>query len=42
MAEEISLKYNLTINPREKVRDLSVGSKQKVEILKALLRGRRF
>ena len=39
MAEEISLKYNLAINPREKVRDLSVESKQKVEILKALLRG---
>ena len=39
MAEEISRKYNLTINPREKVRNLSVGSKQKVEILKALLRG---
>lgn len=39
MTEAISKKYNLPINPREKVGNLSVGSKQKVEILKALLRG---
>ena len=39
MTQEISKKYNLPIDPREKVGNLSVGSKQKVEILKALLRG---
>lgn len=39
MTLEISKKYNLPIDPREKVGNLSVGSKQKVEILKALLRG---
>ena len=39
MVTEISEKYNLSIPPRAKVRDLSVGQKQKVEILKALLHG---
>lgn len=39
ITEEISKKYNLTIDPRAKVEDLPVGFKQKVEILKALLRG---
>ena len=39
LTEEISKKYNLIVNPREKVGNLSVGSKQKVEILKALFRG---
>lgn len=39
MTHDISKKYNLPIDPREKVGNLSVGSKQKVEILKALLRG---
>lgn len=32
-------KYNLIVNPRTAVRDLPVGQKQKVEILKALVRG---
>ncbi|OQB23999.1 MAG: Galactose/methyl galactoside import ATP-binding protein MglA [Firmicutes bacterium ADurb.Bin182] len=36
---EISHKYNLPIEPNERVEDLTVGQKQKVEILKALLRG---
>lgn len=36
---EISEKYNLNVPPRAKIRDLSVGQKQKVEILKALLHG---
>ncbi|MGG4146788.1 ABC transporter ATP-binding protein [Paenibacillus algorifonticola] len=39
MTEEMSKKYNLLVNPKAKVEDLSVGMKQKVEILKALLRG---
>lgn len=36
---EISEKYNLKVPPHTKVRDLTVGQKQKVEILKALLHG---
>jgi len=36
---ELSEKYNLTVDPSAKVRDLPVGIKQKVEILKALYRG---
>jgi simple sugar transport system ATP-binding protein len=36
---DISQKYNLPIDPNEKVEDLTVGQKQKVEILKALIRG---
>jgi simple sugar transport system ATP-binding protein len=39
MVLDVSKKYNLQINPKIKVRDLTVGQKQKVEILKALLRG---
>lgn len=39
MTKETAQKYNLTVNPEAKVEDLSVGMKQKVEILKALLRG---
>ncbi len=39
LTEEISQKYNLHIDPRAKVKSLSVAQKQKVEILKALLRG---
>lgn len=39
ITEEISYKYNLIVDPRAKVADLPVGIKQKVEILKALLRG---
>lgn len=37
--EEIAEKFNMQINPRTKVQDLTVGQKQKVEILKALFRG---
>lgn len=36
---EISKKYNLSVNPKEITRNLPVGVKQKVEILKALARG---
>ncbi|WP_243108725.1 ABC transporter ATP-binding protein [Clostridium rectalis] len=39
ITEEISKKYNLIVDPKAKVADLPVGIKQKVEILKALLRG---
>ena len=38
-AVDIIKKYNFTINPKEKVRDLPIGTRQKVEILKALYRG---
>lgn len=36
---EVSEKYGLEIDPNARIRDLSVGLKQRVEILKALLRG---
>ena len=39
---EISSKYNLHVDPEALIRDLSVGSKQKVEILKILCRGVRI
>ena len=39
ITEEIAKKYNLKVDARAKVEDLPVGFKQKVEILKALLRG---
>ncbi|MCD9023595.1 ABC transporter ATP-binding protein [Cohnella silvisoli] len=39
MTLELSRKYNLTVDPHAKVEHLSVGMKQKVEILKALIRG---
>ncbi|MEG2353840.1 MAG: ABC transporter ATP-binding protein [Clostridium sp.] len=39
ITKELSEKYNLAVNPKAKVEDLPVGIKQKVEILKALLRG---
>lgn len=39
LTEETARKYNLSVNARAKVEDLSVGMKQKVEILKALVRG---
>lgn len=39
LVEEVSRKYNLPIDPRAKVEDLPVGFKQRVEILKILLRG---
>ena len=34
--EELSRTFGLTINPRDKVQDLSVGERQRVEIIKAL------
>lgn len=37
--EQLGKKYNLYVNPNEKVENLTVGQKQKVEILKALFRG---
>jgi ABC-type uncharacterized transport system ATPase subunit len=36
---ELSRKYNLIVDPLARVEHLSVGMKQKVEILKALIRG---
>ena len=37
--ENLSRQYGLTIDPRAKIADLSVGLQQRVEILKALYRG---
>ena len=37
-AEEIIKKYNFSINPKSIIRDLPIGTRQKVEILKALYR----
>ena len=42
LVEDIADKFQFDINPRAKVEDIPVGTKQKVELLKALLRGRRF
>ncbi len=39
MVRDISEKYNFKVEPNKLVMDLSVGKKQKVEILKALIRG---
>ena len=39
MTREVSTKYNLGVDPLDIVEDISVGQKQKVEILKALIRG---
>lgn len=39
IAREVSEKYNFKVDSKTRVRDLSVGMKQKVEILKALVRG---
>lgn len=39
LVEDIAAKFQFDINPRAKVEDIPVGTKQKVEILKALLRG---
>jgi simple sugar transport system ATP-binding protein len=39
ITEESMAKYKLNVNPLAKIQDLSVGQKQKVEILKALVRG---
>ena len=38
LTQQISDKYNLKVNATSKVKDLSVGQKQKVEIIKALAR----
>lgn len=37
--EEISREYGLTVDPRARVEDISVGQQQRAEILKALYRG---
>lgn len=37
--KELAKKYNFKLNAKSRVRDISVGEKQKVEILKALARG---
>ena len=37
ITEEYAKKYNLHVDPNAKVRDIPVGMKQKVEILKALV-----
>ena len=39
ITKEYSAKYNLLVDPDAKVMDIPVGMKQKVEILKALVRG---
>ena len=39
ITKEFSEKYNLSVDPSAKVADVPVGMKQKVEILKALVRG---
>lgn len=39
ITENLSKQYNLKVDPKAKIEDLPVGTKQKVEILKALLRG---
>lgn len=39
LVKEIGEKFNFKINPKAKIKDLTVGQKQKVEILKALIRG---
>lgn len=39
VTEEISKKYNLNVNANDKVEDISLAMKQKLEILKALYRG---
>jgi len=36
---ELSRRYGLTVDPRARIEDISVGSQQRVEILKALYRG---
>ena len=39
MTNETAAKYNLPVDPKALVKDLSVGYRQRVEILKVLLRG---
>lgn len=41
LVAELSQKYGLRVDPRAKVEDISVGTQQRVEILKALYRGAR-
>lgn len=36
--EELAKQYNFSLNPKTKIKDLTVGQKQQVEILKALYR----
>jgi len=42
ITEEAAKKFNLKVDPEAKVMDIPVGMKQKVEILKALVRGARI
>ena len=42
LTEEYAKKFNLLVDARAKVMDIPVGMKQKVEILKALVRGARI
>ncbi len=42
LTKEYSKKYNLEVDPNARVADIPVGMKQKVEILKALVRGARI
>lgn len=37
--DELAKQYNFSLNPRTRIKDLTVGQKQQVEILKALYRG---
>lgn len=39
MVREVAAKYNFQVDPDDLIMDLDVGKKQKVEILKALIRG---
>ena len=39
LVSDFAQKFNFRINPKQRIRDLSVGQKQKVEIIKALIRG---
>ncbi|MEG0307840.1 MAG: ABC transporter ATP-binding protein [Clostridium sp.] len=39
LVAEFAEKYNFKIKPNDKVKDLSIGMKQKIEIMKALIRG---
>ena len=40
--ESLSKAYNLRVNPKAKVEELSMGERQRVEIVKALYRGARI
>jgi simple sugar transport system ATP-binding protein len=39
LVREVVKRYNLPLDPKQRVRELTVGQKQKLEILKALVRG---